>query len=248
MRGTVLQYDDNAGTGLISGDDGNRYTFRRAELQQLRPITAGNKVDFIPSEGTATEIYLMDHASAPAASAPEPASGGFGGAFAAAAPSGATAYSGEDLGLWDYFRKVMAKSFNGEGRARRKEYWSFVLFYCLIWMALYVGLMFTVMDALVELYDTYGSGYFESNPMALVEALGGWFYVILILGFVFLPATVTVLIRRLHDIGLSGWWILGAIVPFFGPLALFVCTLIPSQGHPNQHGPIPKAMPGAYRG
>ena len=67
MRGTVLQYDDNAGTGLISGDDGNRYTFRRAELQQLRPITAGNKVDFIPSEGTATEIYLMDHASAPAA-------------------------------------------------------------------------------------------------------------------------------------------------------------------------------------
>jgi uncharacterized membrane protein YhaH (DUF805 family)/cold shock CspA family protein len=247
MRGTVLQYDDNAGTGFISGDDGNRYTFRRAELQQLRPIRAGNRVDFIPSEAAATEIYLMDHASPPATAASEPASGGFGSAFAAPSPAGATVYSGEELGLWDYFKKVMANSFNGEGRARRKEYWSFVLFYCLIWMALYVALMFTVMGELVQLYDTYGPGYFESNPMALVEALGGWFYVVLILGLVFLPATATVLIRRLHDIGLSGWWILGAIVPFIGPLALFVCTLIPSQNHTNQYGPIPKAMPTAYR-
>lgn len=65
MRGTVLQYDDNAGSGYISGDDGIRYTFKRSDLQQLRPISAGMKVDFVPNAGR----YLSEHRPS---MAPEP--------------------------------------------------------------------------------------------------------------------------------------------------------------------------------
>ena len=250
MRGTVLQYDDNAGSGFISGDDGVRYTFRRSDLQQLRPIAAGAKVDFVPKEGTATEIGHR-HADPVAASAqPQPVAG-FGGGYA---PAGAVAppagaYTGEDLGLWDYFKKVMAKSFNGEGRARRKEYWSFVLFYALIWIVVYVILMFTVLGSLSATYYDYSYGYgYGGNPFAFLGALGVWAFLIVILALVFLPATITVMIRRLHDIGMSGWMILIGFIPLLGGLFLFVCTLIPSQAQVNKHGPIPKPQPTVYTG
>ncbi len=59
MRGEVLTYDDGPGTGLISGDDGARYSFTRADLQQLTPLKAGTKVDFIVAEGAATQIFII---------------------------------------------------------------------------------------------------------------------------------------------------------------------------------------------
>lgn len=64
MRGEILSYDDQSGAGLISGDDGVRYTFSRADLAQLQPIRAGQKVDFVPLEGAATQIMLTPGAVA----------------------------------------------------------------------------------------------------------------------------------------------------------------------------------------
>jgi uncharacterized membrane protein YhaH (DUF805 family) len=65
---------------------------------------------------------------------------------------------------------------------------------------------------------------------------------VLILAFVgFLPASLTVLIRRLHDIGWSGWLVLLQFVPL-GGLILFICTLLPSERGVNKHGPYPKAV------
>ncbi|RZJ01495.1 MAG: DUF805 domain-containing protein [Brevundimonas sp.] len=58
MRGEVLTYDDGPGAGLISGDDGARYTFSRADLQQLTPVRAGTKVDFVAVDGVATQIVI----------------------------------------------------------------------------------------------------------------------------------------------------------------------------------------------
>ncbi len=256
MRGTVLQYDDHAGSGFISGDDGVRYTFKRSDLQQLRPIVAGTKVDFVPSNGTAAEIYVID-ATGAIATGPAPGAGGFG----AAAPSGAygaygavpgmapaVAYSGENLGIWDYFKKVMSKSFNGEGRARRKEFWSFFLICFAMWTVVYVILMFTVLGAASSLASGYAYGYYDQTPFAFFGALGIWGVLITILWLVFLPANITVIIRRLHDIGMSGWFILMIFVPLIGGIFLLVCMLIPSQMAVNQHGPIPKPQPTIYTG
>lgn len=246
MRGTVLQYDDNAGSGYISGDDGIRYTFKRSDLQQLRPISAGMKVDFVPNAGAATDIYTID-ASGAVASGPGP-----GAAYGGHAPSGmapTVAYTGEDLGLWDYFKKVMGKSFNGEGRARRKEYWSFALFSFLIFMVLLIAMFVIAGGAIAASMEdsyTYGAGYSDVGTGAVIGAMGVWLLLYLIVALIFIPASITVMIRRLHDIGMSGWLYLLVLVPYIGSIFLFVCALIPSQAQVNKHGPIPKRAPTVY--
>jgi uncharacterized membrane protein YhaH (DUF805 family)/cold shock CspA family protein len=62
MRGEVLSYDAGAGAGLISGDDGARYSFNSAALRDggVRP---GQKVDFVPVGGEATEIMVLGGAA-----------------------------------------------------------------------------------------------------------------------------------------------------------------------------------------
>jgi TM2 domain-containing membrane protein YozV/cold shock CspA family protein len=59
MRGKVLSYDDYTGSGLISGDDGVRYTFTRGGLMGgAREAFAGQQVDFEIADGVATNIYI----------------------------------------------------------------------------------------------------------------------------------------------------------------------------------------------
>lgn len=254
MRGTVLQYDDNAGSGYISGDDGVRYTFKRSDLQQLRPIAAGMKVDFVPNAGAAGEIYMID-ASGAIASGPGPAPG-YGaapgaapyGGYAAVGVAPAGAYTGEDLGIFDYFKKVMGKSFNGEGRARRKEFWSFVLIEWIIFFVLGIVMMVVAGGAISAAMSgySYGYGYGDAGLAALIGALGVWWFILFVLWLVFLPASITVLIRRLHDIGMSGWFCLIVLIPYVGFIFWLVCALIPSQNQINKYGPIPKPAPTVY--
>lgn len=67
MRGKVLAYQDLEGTGVISGDDGRRYTFVRGDLQNgVRTVRSGAEVDFEVSDDRATSIYLMGSGSAAA--------------------------------------------------------------------------------------------------------------------------------------------------------------------------------------
>ena len=57
----------------------------------------------------------------------------------------------------------------------------------------------------------------------------------------FLP-WLGLIVRRLHDIGLTGWLVLLIFVPTFGTLAIIVFGLIPTQGHENQWGPVPQGV------
>jgi len=64
MRGKVLSYDDYTGSGLISGDDGVRYTFTRGALMGgAREAFPGAQVDFEIGDGVATNIYVTSGAS-----------------------------------------------------------------------------------------------------------------------------------------------------------------------------------------
>lgn len=59
MRGKILSFDDYAGSGLISGDDGGRYTFTRGGLMgEANASLAGSDVDFEVTDGVATNIYV----------------------------------------------------------------------------------------------------------------------------------------------------------------------------------------------
>ncbi len=232
MRGEIFRYDDNTGEGLISGDDGFRYTFTRADLKQLVPIQIGMRVDFDHrEEGRAREIYFLDAQAPP----PPPPQAAAAQAAPGPAQTGPLQSSGEDLGLWDYFAKCMRLYFNGAGRARRKELWGFVLF----------SSIFTFVAAIVDIAWNAGAGNY---PYVMV------FTALTQLGF--LAPSITVGIRRFHDLGLTGWFVLigpltYGVLFFASPgLALLVYLayivalgFIPSQLRVNEYGLYPKPVP-----
>ena len=103
------------------------------------------------------------------------------------------------------------------GRARRKEYWFFILFNILIAAGL------TLIDTFVGTYDTLRG----------VGLLSGLYSLGMLL------PSLAVGVRRLHDIGRTGWWLLIGIVPLIGPIVLLVFAVLESQAGDNQYGPNP---------
>ena len=71
-------------------------------------------------------------------------------------------------------------------------------------------------------------------------------YVTMLLLGVFVVAmiipSISVTVRRIHDIGLSGWFYLLILAPYVGGLILFVFALIPSQTRENRWGPVPAGI------
>ena len=59
---------------------------------------------------------------------------------------------------------------------------------------------------------------------------------------VVLIPSIAVSIRRLHDIGKSGWWLLIAFIPCIGAFVLLYFLIQDSQQESNQYGPNPKGM------
>ncbi|MFN3568205.1 MAG: DUF805 domain-containing protein [Caldimicrobium sp.] len=53
---------------------------------------------------------------------------------------------------------------------------------------------------------------------------------------------LAVTVRRLHDVGKSGWWILISLVPFIGLIWLLVLLCTDSQPGENKYGPNPKEI------
>lgn len=64
MKGTILGFTAASGSGVITGEDGKRYGFSRAEWHSERPIMAAMAVDFEAREGEAIGIYPVSSASA----------------------------------------------------------------------------------------------------------------------------------------------------------------------------------------
>jgi uncharacterized membrane protein YhaH (DUF805 family) len=111
-----------------------------------------------------------------------------------------------------------------EGRARRREYWFFQLFNTSFFIAL---LVVDSMTGMMRPHVGMAHGGF-----GLLSGLYGL--------ATFLPG-LGVMVRRLHDTGRSGWWVLIAIVPFIGGIILLIFLLLDSQPGANQYGPNPKA-------
>ena len=60
---------------------------------------------------------------------------------------------------------------------------------------------------------------------------------------ILLPS-INVSVRRLHDTGRSGWWLLLNFVPIIGPLVVTIFMLLDSQPGTNKYGPNPKGIAG----
>jgi uncharacterized membrane protein YhaH (DUF805 family) len=112
----------------------------------------------------------------------------------------------------NWYLDVLKKYAKFDGRARRKEYWMFVLFNVLIAFGL------GIIEALI------GTGGFLGAVYALA---------------VFIP-NLAVAVRRLHDTGRSGWFLLIGLIPLVGVIVLIVFFVQDSQPGSNKWGPSPK--------
>lgn len=114
------------------------------------------------------------------------------------------------------------------GRSRRREYWSFVLFYALVFAALNV--LFGTND---WTRSPTGFGY-NSALMGGGGMIGGVFALAS-----FIPA-LAVGVRRLHDQDRSGWLLLLGLIPLLGGFALLVLMFLSGTNGGNRYGPDPK--------
>lgn len=133
---------------------------------------------------------------------------------------------------------AVLKNYAGfRGRARRREYWMFVLVNAIIGIALVVIGKLTKMPET----GTFGIGMSRNGPG--VFGIGVFSNPILFQVYAlatFLPF-LAVEVRRLHDIGQTGWWWLFGLVPVLGWIVLVAFCATNGVAGDNRYGPDPKA-------
>ncbi len=121
----------------------------------------------------------------------------------------------------DWYKKVVFENYaNFSGRARRSEYWYFIL----------VNIITLIIAAVLD------------NVLGLTFGMVpyGYIYVLVALA-VFIPG-LAVAVRRLHDVGKSGWFYFIVLIPLVGAIWLLVLFCTEGDRGENQYGPDPKAL------
>lgn len=118
----------------------------------------------------------------------------------------------------NWYLKVLKQYADFNGRARRTEYWMFTLFNMIF------ILVAIVLDNVLGI-AIRGVGY---GPLYILYALA-----ILVPG-------LAVAVRRLHDVGKSGWLILLSLIPLIGGIWLLILMVTEGDSDENQYGPNPK--------
>lgn len=168
--------------------------------------------------------------------APQPAPSAW--RAAAGAPSG----DAENLSPVGYVQKCLRLYFDGKGRARRSEYWWWFLFALILLIA-------------SSMLDIAISGVNPNTGVPNAQVV----YTLVALALA--APGLSVLSRRFHDVGLSGWLVaavfgayavgavmtaaampIGALVIIAVALGVLVVALIPSRPGANQYGPNPKGV------
>jgi uncharacterized membrane protein YhaH (DUF805 family) len=116
------------------------------------------------------------------------------------------------MGFFDWYLKCVKGHYaDFEGRARRTEYWMFVL------VSLIIAIVIGIVGSIIHL-----------------RVLGTLY------GLAVLLPTLAVGARRLHDTGRSGWWLLIYLLPLIGWIWLIVLLAMGGDQGSNQYGADPK--------
>jgi len=128
------------------------------------------------------------------------------------------------MGFIDSVKSVLMNNFaNFNGRASRSEYWWFYLFTILVAFPLGFidGVMLVIMDVPID------SLLWSLSPLTTLFQLA-----------VLIPS-LAVGVRRMHDLGKSGWMLLIAGIPCVGIILLIVWLATDGEPHDNAYGPVP---------
>ena len=120
----------------------------------------------------------------------------------------------------DWYKKVVFENYaNFNGRARRSEYWWFALANFII------AIIAMVLDNVLHINFSDEVRY---GPIYVIFALA-----------TFIPG-LAVAVRRLHDVGKSGWFYFIVLIPLVGAIWLLVLFFTEGERMTNQYGPDPK--------
>jgi uncharacterized membrane protein YhaH (DUF805 family) len=119
----------------------------------------------------------------------------------------------------NYYLNVLKNYAVFTGRARRSEYWFFVLF------NLIIAFVLGVVDGLLNLSIGKNTGV-----LGTIYSLA-----------VFIPS-IAVMVRRLHDTNRSGWWIFVGLIPIVGAIVLIIFAVQDSTPGENKYGQNPKSV------
>ena len=117
-----------------------------------------------------------------------------------------------------WYLKALKQYADFKGRARRQEYWMFVLFNILF------GFAAGIVDSILGTSDPQTGGGVIAGLYALVMLVPG----------------IAVTVRRLHDIGKSGWFVLVVFIPLIGVIWLIVMAVTEGNPGDNEYGTDPK--------
>ncbi|MDE7347053.1 MAG: DUF805 domain-containing protein [Muribaculaceae bacterium] len=112
-------------------------------------------------------------------------------------------------------RAIQQNYCNFSGRASRSEFWWFQLFGFIL--GIVIGIVFC----------------WSQDVMNIVSG---------IVSLALLLPNLGLVVRRLHDIGKSGWWIFLSFIPLIGIIILIVWWCKDSQMEPNEYGPVPNIV------
>ncbi|HVD22115.1 MAG TPA: DUF805 domain-containing protein [Lapillicoccus sp.] len=115
----------------------------------------------------------------------------------------------------DAIRSVFSQYVGFTGRARRSEFWYWTLFQIIL------GIIASILDRAA----------FDRNNGAFSA----------VVGLALLLPSLAVAVRRLHDSGRTGWWLLIGLIPVIGTIVLIIFYVQDSQGD-NKYGPSPKGV------
>jgi uncharacterized membrane protein YhaH (DUF805 family) len=121
------------------------------------------------------------------------------------------------MGFQDAVRSVFRQYAIFAGRACRSEYWWFWLF----------NVVVTIVALILDRAIFGGDPGISGSPLEMI-----WNLVTLLPG-------LAVTVRRLHDVGRAGWWILLGIVPLVGWIVLLIWAVRRGDSGPNAYGPDP---------
>lgn len=220
MQGQVLDYSIQTNTGVISANDGKRYKFAGSEWQVATTPKRGMVVDFDVNElGQAVEIYQALGRSSNAPKTTRKTNHNYD-------------YDDldileieEDYNPLDWFMKCLRNYANFDGRARRKEYWFFILGYTILYFcgALLDYALFHDWTDEVEYYLTQDESSYEM-------------YIMITVWVALLIPSIAVGSRRLHDTGKTGWLQLVMLIPILGHIAIFILCALDGDPDENQYG------------
>ncbi|MGE8343176.1 MAG: DUF805 domain-containing protein [Flavobacterium sp.] len=124
----------------------------------------------------------------------------------------------------EWYKIAMFQNYsNFSGRARRSEYWYF---------RLATAVIFFVFIALAIIVSVIGGGF-----LGFPVAIG----LIALYSLIALIPSLAVTVRRMHDLGKSGWNVLISFIPLVGPIWFLVLLATEGEHGENYYGPDPKS-------